>query len=91
MDKTINYYSIFDEHKYILTSATYTLKNFQSGHIDRREKNPKYVDTKLYPMIATQELIFKRVSGYNLGYEDFVTGKQLDKTKGIYGRYSNRQ
>ena len=82
---------IFDEHKYILTSATYTLKNFQSGHMDRREKNPTYVDTKLFPMVATQELIFKRVSGYNLGYEDFVTEKDLHKTKGVYGRYSNRQ
>ena len=75
---------IFDEHKYILTSATYTLKNFQSGHMDRREKKQQYVDTKLFPMVATQELIFKRVSGYNLGYEDFVTEKDLYKTKGIY-------
>lgn len=76
---------IFDEHRYILTSATYTLKNFQSGHMDRRERNnPQYRDTKLYPMLATQELIFKRVSGYNLGYEDFVTNKALQKTKGVF-------
>lgn len=76
---------IFDEHEYILTSATYTLKNFQSGHLDRRERNnPQYRDTKLFPMLATQELVFKRVSGHNLGYEDFVTSKDLHKTKGVF-------
>ena len=75
---------IFDDHRYILTSATYTLKHFQNGHIDRRNKNAKFVDTKLFPTVATQELVFKRVSGHNLGYEDIVKSKDLGKTKGIF-------
>lgn len=74
---------IFDDHKYILASATYTLKNFQNGHIDRRSKNPSFVDTKLYPMVATQELVFKRVSDHNLGYEDIINSVSMDKTKGV--------
>ena len=75
---------IFDDHRYILASATYTLKNFHNGHIDRRNKNAQFVDTKLFPTVATQELVFKRVSGHNLGYEDIVKSKDLDKTKGIF-------
>ena len=74
---------IFNEHKYILVSATYTLKNFQNGHIDRRDKNAKFIDTGLYPMVATQELIFKRVSDHNIGYEEIYNSSDLDKTKGI--------
>lgn len=74
---------IFDNHKYILTSATYTLKNFQNGHIDRSSSNSKFIDTKLLPMVATQELIFKRVSGTNLGYGDFIDSNTTDKTNGI--------
>lgn len=75
---------IFDDHRYILVSATYTLKHFQNGHIDRRNKNAQFVDTKLFPTVATQELIFKRVSGHNLGYEDIVKSKDLGRTKGIF-------
>ena len=74
---------IFDNHKYILASATYTLKNFQNGHIDRRSKNPTFVDTKLFPMVATQELIFKRVSDHNIGYGDIIDSESMDKTKGV--------
>lgn len=74
---------IFDDHRYILTSATYTLKNFQNGHIDRRSDNPTFVDTKLFPMVATQELIFKRVSDHNITYSDIIDSVSMDKTKGV--------
>lgn len=66
-----------------MVSATYTLKNFQNGHRDRRVKGSQFVDTKLFPMAATQELVFKRVADHNLGYGDMINDEETNKTKGI--------
>lgn len=78
---------LFKDTTFILHSATYTLMNFQSGHLDRRPDTIKTVndlkDTKLYPMAATQELVFKRVSSHNLTHADIVSESTLSKTKGI--------
>lgn len=74
---------IFDNYEFILTSATYTLKNFQNGHRDRRVKGSQFVDTKLFPMTATQELVFKRVADHNLGYGDIINEEETNKTKGV--------
>ena len=38
---------------------------------------------RLLPAAATQELIFKRVSAYNLSYGDFINSDSLKKTGGI--------
>ena len=77
---------IFINHKYILTSATYSLSNFRNAY-RKRDSNGKpsqeIVSLGLTPSTATQELIFKRVSSYNLSYQDFVTDEDLKKTKGI--------
>ena len=75
---------IFDNHQYILTSATYTLNNFRNASRTRvAGKSSVIDDLKLLPAAATQELIFKRVSGHNLSYEDIVTEEDLKNTKGI--------
>lgn len=72
---------IFDDHYYILTSATYTLKNFQNGYRVRKPGQKAVIgDGKLLPAAATQELIFKRVSAYNLSYGDFIDSDSLKKT-----------
>lgn len=64
---------IFENHYYILTSATYTLKNFQNGYRIRVPGKPAtFGNGKLLPAAATQELIFKRVSAYNLSYGDLL-------------------
>lgn len=77
---------IFINHKYILTSATYSLSNFRNAY-RKRDSNGKpsqeIVSLGLTPSTATQELIFKRVSSYNLSYQDLVTDEDLKKTKGI--------
>lgn len=75
---------LFKGAYFILTSATYTLSNFQSGNIDMRDQNPVIKNTKLYPMAATQELVFKRVSAHNLKHQDIVSTTALDKTLGSH-------
>lgn len=51
---------IFDNHQYILTSATYTLNNFRNASRTRvAGKSSTIEDLKLLPAAATQELIFK--------------------------------
>lgn len=76
---------IFSNQTYILTSATYTLKNFndKSRIIDKDPKILKIRDYHLYPRIATQELVFKRVSAKNLEYSDIIDPKCIEYTRGI--------
>ena len=75
---------IFNNHYYIIISATYTLKNFQNGSRIRVPGKPAtFGNGRLLPAAATQELIFKRVSAYNLSYGDFINSDSLKKTEGI--------
>ena len=74
---------LFDNAYFILTSATYILKQFRDGYIDRRNKSAEWVDGKLYPMAATQELIFSRVSSTNPMYSNIYDPTKLDGVKGI--------
>lgn len=75
---------IFENHQYILTSATYTLNNFQNASRKRiPNKELQLNDLHLYPAAATQELIFKRVSATNLSYGDIINLESLKKTKGV--------
>lgn len=72
---------IFAGHYYILTSATYTLQNFNNGYRKfntvNGEKQVEVVNGKLYPSTATQELIFKRVSDHNLTTEDILPNNRI--------------
>lgn len=80
---------LFQDQKFILTAATYELKNWKdSAKVwDATQKKyvmpAGYVDPKLNPMVATQELIFRRVSASNLTYEDIIPQATLKKTKGV--------
>lgn len=74
---------LFSNAYFILQSATYRLNNFRDGYIDRRNKDGKWVDGKLYPMAATQELIFARVSSENLDYKSYYDEAKLSGIKGI--------
>lgn len=79
--------SLFKDHKYILISATYTLKNFsdttRTWDSGKKTLSNSLINNKLYPTSATQELIFKRVSSNNLGYEDIISTDKLSRTRGI--------
>ena len=79
--------SLFKDHRYILISATYTLKNFsdttRTWDSGKKTLSNSLVNNKLYPTSATQELIFKRVSSNNLGYEDIISTDKLSRTRGI--------
>ncbi len=75
---------LFDNAYFILTSATYILKQFRDGYIDRRSsENIEWKDGKLYPMAATQELIFSRVSSTNPLHSTIYDPTKLEGIKGI--------
>lgn len=74
---------LFSNALFILTSANYILKNFRDGYIDRRLEKPEWVDGKLYPMAATQELIFNRVSGTNPLHSSIYDPSKLEGLSGV--------
>ena len=76
---------IFKDHYYILTSATYTLENFNDFiRINGNErKDLKAADGQLLPSTATQELIFKRVSATNLSWNDILPESKMKYTRGL--------
>ena len=80
---------LFKDELFILTAATYELSNWRGSvkQYDRKTQKlvlPKgYVDTNLLPAMATQELIFRRVSATNLTHGDIIPQELLNKTKGI--------
>lgn len=67
-------YHMLVNHDYILISATYSLKNFNNGARVKIKNSNEWEqhNLNLWPSIATQELVFKRVSSHNLGYEDIL-------------------
>lgn len=76
---------IFKDHYYILTSATYTLENFNdfiriNGN---KRKDLKAANGQLLPSTATQELIFKRVSATNLSWNDILPEDKMKYTRGL--------
>lgn len=76
---------IFKDHYYILTSATYTLENFNDYiRVNGNErKDLKAADGRLLPSSATQELIFKRVSATNLSWNDILPEDKMKYTRGL--------
>lgn len=74
---------LFDNAYFILTSATYILKQFRDGYIDRRDSQAEWKNGMLYPMSATQELIFSRVSSTNPLYSNMYDPTKLEGIKGI--------
>lgn len=79
--------SLFEDQLFILMSATYTLKNFndtsRAWDSDKKTKSNTLINNKLYPTVATQELIFRRVSATNLEHEDIIPQEKFNRTTGI--------
>ena len=80
---------LFKDELFILTAATYELSNWR-GSVKQYDKGSKqlvlpkgYVDTNLLPAMATQELVFRRVSAHNLTHHDIISSDLIQKTKGI--------
>lgn len=80
---------LFKDELFILTAATYELSNWR-GSVKQYDKGSKqlvlpkgYVDTNLLPAMATQELVFRRVSAHNLTHNDIISIDLIQKTKGI--------
>lgn len=86
---------LFKDQYFILTGATYKLSNWRADAKawDKTAKKfirPKgYADPALYPSTATQELVFRRVSGHNLTYEDIIPTSWLEKTSG-FGKQNHK-
>lgn len=101
--------TMFENMVWLLVSAPYTLNQFTRGFYDKSktkygvaspDSDPEvfYVDNKLHPAAATQKLVFKRLTEYNLSrnnivfpltnsytsrYTMFKTKKELDKVSGM--------
>lgn len=86
--------NIFSGYYFILTSATYSLANFQSGARMRNlggenPSNQKYMASMnkgLYPYTATQELIFKRVLDHNPSSDEITGMDRYMATGRMYGK-----
>jgi len=82
---------IFDNHLYILKSATYRLSNFNSvsvtpnyGGKDGNEKiSNSYRNQLLYPSMATQSLVFQQVVTNNTRHIDIIPEDLLSGVIGI--------
>lgn len=74
---------LFDNAYFILTSATYVLKQFRDNYMDRRSDEALFYDGKLYPMAATQELVFSRVSSTNPLHSTIYDPTKLEGINGI--------
>lgn len=75
--------TLFEDHLYILISATYSMGDFKSYASKGTGSDKLFINKGLFPATATQELIFKRVSSSNLEYSDIISNGKLAYTKGI--------
>lgn len=75
--------TMFENMIWLLVSAPYTLHEFTRGFYDKsgveggyaksiHEPGVKYINNKLYPAAATQKLVFKRLTEYNLSRNNII-------------------
>ena len=78
---------VFKDQFFILVKADYRLSNWRasSRYYDKNTKQfiPAGKQPGLQPSVATQELVFKRVSLTNLRYSEIVSPELIKLTKGI--------
>lgn len=80
---------IFQDDTFVLTSAKYTLGNFQNscregGRAGRGTvEGEGIIDLKLFPNTATQSLVFERVTADNRLHEQIVSPSKVAATIGI--------
>lgn len=78
--------NLFKNDTFVLTSAKYTLTNFQNATRATRGKytgNGEQIDLKLLPNCAIQHLVFKKVTPDNSTHEQIIPKERLLNTKGI--------
>ena len=63
---------LFKDETFILWSAKYIIKNFQNSCNYGTRDNPDIVDLGLLPNLATQTLVFKRVTEKNTSHKDIM-------------------
>lgn len=76
---------LFKDDTFILSSAKYTLSNFQNAARTtwNRDKNTQQIDLKLLPNCAVQNLVFKKVTLDNTTHERIIPKSKLEKTNGV--------
>lgn len=79
---------IFDNDLFILYSASYKLNNFQDRYSGSSIDTDKFsrsvtrtINLGLLPSIATQSLVFKKVTGKNLTHNDICSPEKLQKLR----------
>lgn len=85
---------LFDKDYFVLVSANYKLSNFQNGakikSINQAwpiPNNYQILDLKLLPNVATQTLVFKRVTPNNYTHDNIMGAFNAKNIKGIENRY----
>ena len=79
---------LFQDEYFILTSANYELSHWRntskvwSSTNSSFQLNEGYSEPNLLPSVATQELVFRRVSATNLTHEDIIKSTRLTTLKG---------
>lgn len=79
------------KYYFILQSASYKLSGWQTDarildpHSNQLIPKPGYTKRGLKPCLATQELIFKRVSARSITYSDIISDDSLRGVQGIKG------
>lgn len=78
---------VFKDQFFILVKADYKLSNWRVSARKYDKNTKKFVEVGkqpgLQPSVATQELLFKRVSLTNLRHSEIVSTEMLKLTKGI--------
>lgn len=78
--------NLFKNDTFVLTSAKYTLSNFQNATRSTRGKytgSGDQLDLKLLPNCAIQHLVFKKVTSDNVTHEQIISKEKIANTKGI--------
>jgi len=73
---TANNDKLFPNMIWLLTKASYKLKQFNRGYFPIKNKSGQYISTQLLPCQAEQKLVFKRITEFNLSRAQI-----LDPTK----------
>lgn len=72
---------LFGSDLFILSNASYQLSNFQQAIKDPQSKTN--INLGLYPNVAIQQIVLKKVSLENQKHSDIVSDVDLRKTSGI--------
>lgn len=77
--------NLFKDQTFVLTSAKYSLSNFQNSYRTNwdKKKPSDIVDLGLLPNCAVQKLVFKKITSSNTRHEEIISRNELKNTKGV--------